>query len=479
MQKVMPYGQKFFGKNLNLTINKMENYQNILSAQKVFYNSQLTKNVKFRISQLNKLYTIVQTNEAQILEALYNDFKKPAFEGYATEIGLVLNEIKYHIKNLKKWSSPTRKRGNLLDFYSSAKIISEPYGQVLIIAPWNYPFQLAFTPLVGAISAGNTAIIKPSEIAPSTSKIIFKILNGAFPENYIYCAEGGQIVAEELLTLKFNFIFFTGSEQVGRNVMKAAASNLIPVCLELGGKSPCIIDKTANIDLSCKRIVWGKFLNAGQTCVAPDYILVDKHISGEVKKGLKKYIQEFYGTAPHNSKDFARIINEKHFRRISELITPEKIYCGGEVNEKERYIAPTILENIDFNHKIMQEEIFGPVLPIIEYSDPKEFIEILKNGNAPLSLYVFSKNEKFINKMLSEIEAGNANINDTVMQFANKNIPFGGKGNSGIGAYHGKHSFDCFSHFKAVNIKTSLFDLPFRYPPYSSSKYNLIHKLLK
>lgn len=457
----------------------MEKLQNIISDQRAFFNTQLTKNIEFRKEQLTKLYNIVSSNEKQILDALYSDFKKSTFEGYATEIGLVLSEIKYHIKNLKKWHSPVRKKGNLLDFYSSATLIAEPYGQVLIIAPWNYPFQLAITPLIGAISAGNTAIIKPSEIAPATFKIITKIISETFPENYIYCAEGGRAVAEELLRLKFNFIFFTGSENVGRKVMQAAALNLCPICLELGGKSPCIIDKTANIDLSCKRIVWGKFLNAGQTCVAPDYILVDKHISNEVKICLKKYIQVFYGSNPYNSKDFARIINDNHYQRIKSLINPEKVYFGGELNENERYIAPTILENIDFKDKIMQEEIFGPVLPIIEYSDPEEFIEILKNGNVPLSLYVFSKNKGFINKMLSEIEAGNVNVNDTVMQFANKNIPFGGKGNSGMGSYHGKQSFDCFSHFKAVNKKTILFDLPFRYPPYSLNKYNLIHKLLK
>ncbi len=457
----------------------MKNIQQILSSQREFYNSQCTKDPSFRKEQLKKLYDIVKLHEKDILDALAKDFGKPQFEGYATEVGFVLSEIRFHLKNVIKWSAPRGRRGNLLDFFSTAKIYSEPMGQVLIIAPWNYPFQLLMSPLIGAISAGNTAIVKPSELAPSTSSIIFSLISENFDKDYIYCFEGGKEETNELLKLNFDFIFFTGSEKVGRIVMQAAANNLCPVCLELGGKSPCIIDKTAPIDLTCKRIAWGKFLNAGQTCVAPDYILVHRDISAAIKYGIKKYIKEFYGKDPSDSKDFARIINLHHFNRISNLLDEKKIFYGGNTNESDLYISPTILENITFSDRIMQEEIFGPVLPIIEFTEPEEIIENVKKFAKPLSFYVFSKSKSFQKKMIQEIEAGNANINDTVMQFANKNLPFGGKGNSGTGSYHGRQSFETFSHLKSVNHKSFLIDLPIRYPPYSSIKLNLIRKLLK
>jgi aldehyde dehydrogenase (NAD+) len=457
----------------------MNNFQNVLLKQKHFYETQVTKDIKFRKKQLRKLYSIIKMNEAEILNSLYSDFHKPAFEGYATEVGLTLNEIRQHIGKIKNWASSKRAGGNILDFIASARIYPEPRGQVLIISPWNYPFQLLMTPLAGAISAGNTIIVKPSENAPATSALIKKMISENFNEEYIYCVEGGQAETTELLKQKFDFIFFTGSEKVGQIVMKAAAENLCPLCLELGGKSPCIIDKTAAIDLTSKRIVWGKFINAGQTCVAPDYILVHKDVSSELKKGLAKYIKLFYGEDPQKSSDFARIINLNHFKRISDFIDPEKVYYGGKTDEKELYISPTVLENISISDKIMQEEIFGPVLPVIEYSETSEIREIIKCHPKPLSFYVFSKDKAFRKKMINEIEAGNGNLNDTVMQFANKNIPFGGKGKSGTGAYHGKYSFDCFSHFKAVNRKSLLIDLPFRYPPYNATKLRLIKWLLK
>jgi aldehyde dehydrogenase (NAD+) len=329
----------------------MNRFETIFSDQKQFYNTHITRDVAFRKSQLKKLYTLIQTNETEILEALHQDFCKPYFEGYGTEVGLVLSEIRYLLRNLKKLASPRRASGNVLDFISTAKIYPEPIGQVLIISPWNYPFQLIMTPLAGAVSAGNTVILKPSEIAPATSAIVHRLISENFPPEYISCIEGGKQESEDLLKLKFDFIFFTGSEKVGRVVMVAAAKNLSRVCLELGGKCPCIVDKTAIIDIACRRIVWGKFLNAGQTCVAPDYILVQRDIAPAVKAGLKKYIIQFYGEDQQQSKDFPRIINLVHFQRISGLIEPGKIYFGGQRVEKELYISPTILENVTMDDK--------------------------------------------------------------------------------------------------------------------------------
>jgi acyl-CoA reductase-like NAD-dependent aldehyde dehydrogenase len=457
----------------------MNPFESVFIKQKQFYNTQATKDIAFRKSQLKKLYSLVQSNEIEILQALQKDFSKSYFEGYGTEVGLVLSEIRNQIKNLAKWAAPRKSSGNLLDFYSSAKIYPEPLGQVLIIAPWNYPFLLVFSPLAGAISAGNTIILKPSEITPATSTLIHKLISQNFPEEYICCIEGAKEETENLLKLKFDFIFFTGSETVGKIVLEAAAKNLTRVCLELGGKSPCIIDNTAPVDITCKRIVWGKFVNAGQTCIAPDYLLVHKEAAEAIKEGLKKYILQFYGNEPAKSKDFPRIINLSHFRRIAKLIDPEKVFWGGQNDEKELYISPTILHNISLNDKVMQEEIFGPVLAIIEYSESAEITNIINQGPKPLSFYLFSRDRTFRNKMLREIEAGNGNLNDTVMQFANKNLPFGGKGASGMGSYHGKYSFECFSHLKAINKKSFLFDLPFRYPPYTGWKFGIIKRLLR
>lgn len=457
----------------------MIQYESVLNKQRNFYSTQVTKSVSYRKGLLTKLYNLVKESESDILKALYEDFRKPEFEGYATEIGLVLNEIRVQKNNLKKYSRPRRVNGNILDFLSTGKIYPEPRGQVLIIAPWNYPFQLIMAPLAGAISAGNTVIIKPSELSPATSATIYRMISNNFPEEMICCVEGGKEETEKLLKLKFDYIFFTGSEKVGRIVMEAAAKNLCPVCLELGGKSPCIIDNTIPIDLSSRRIAWGKYLNAGQTCIAPDYLIVHKEVSNAIKNGIKENIIRFYGENPQKSKDYARIINLDHFKRIKSLIDPHKIFYGGITDEKELYISPTILENISPEDNVMKEEIFGPVLPVIEFSTSDEIIQIISKFPKPLSFYIFSKDPSLRKKLLKEIEAGNGNINDTVMQFANKNLPFGGNGNSGNGSYHGRYSFDCFSHFKAVNNKTIFFDIPFRYPPYDKTKLRFIKWFLK
>jgi len=457
----------------------MITFQQVFEKQQLFYRTHITKDISFREIQLKKLYSLVKTHENEIFQALNKDFQKSLFEGYATEVGLVLNEIRYHIRNLKRWASPRNAGGNLIDFWSTAKIYPEPFGQVLIIAPWNYPFMLTMSPLVGAISAGNTAIIKPSENSPATSAIIQKLISENFPLEYISCITGGPDEANALLRLKFDFIFFTGSAKVGRLVMEAASRNPSRICLELGGKNPCIIDKTAPVDLTCRRIAWGKFLNAGQTCVAPDYLLVHKDIAPAIKEGLKKAIIQFYGENPEQGEDFPRIINSAHYSRLIKMIDKEKLYYGGETDEQKLYISPTILENISITDPIMQEEVFGPILPIIEYSEQEEITALVNLMEKPLSFYLFSRDKAFQKKIIHELEAGNGNINDTVMQFANKNLPFGGKGESGMGSFHGRYSFECFSHMKSVNKKSFLFDLPVRYPPYVSWKLSVLRKLLR
>jgi aldehyde dehydrogenase (NAD+) len=457
----------------------MNKFDQFHTAQKQFYKTKATKDIAFRKNQLIKLFDLIRANESEILSALYNDFRKSDFETYGTEVGLVLSEIRFQISNLKKHTSPKPVSANILDFLSFSRIYPEPLGQVLIIAPWNYPFQLIISPLAGAIAAGNTVFLKPSELSPHTSKLITRLISENFPPEFICCIEGDKHVSEELLKLKFDLIFFTGSSKTGQIVMEAAAKSLSRICLELGGKNPCIIDKTADLELSCKRIVWGKFLNAGQTCVAPDYILVNRSISQTVKEKLKKYITVFYGDDIKGNKDFPRIINNHHFQRIKRLIDSEKVFFGGETEAETLFISPTILHNVVFSDPVMQEEVFGPVLPLVEYEDIEEIIEQINNGPTPLSFYLFARNKKLTRKLVSEIEAGNVNINDTVMQFSNKSIPFGGKRESGMGSHHGKYSFECFSHRKAVNYKSLLIDPSFRYPPYNKLKYNVIKMFLK
>jgi aldehyde dehydrogenase (NAD+) len=456
----------------------MDIITNTISAQKAFFRTRVTKDINFRKAQLRLLYNAVRSYEDEIYSALYKDFGKSEFESYSTETGLVLSEIRYQISHLNRWSRPKKLSGTLLDFPSSSKIYHEPYGQVLIIAPWNYPFQLAMTPLAGAISAGNTAIIKPSELSPSVSAVIAKIIKETFSEEYIACVEGGISESQDLLSQKNDFIFFTGSSDVAKIVMNAAAKNLTPFTLELGGKNPCIIDDSVPLNLVAKRITWGKFINAGQTCVAPDFLIANKKIAGELKEQIKNAIIEFYGSDPEISSDFQRIINLAHFKRINAMIDTDKVFFGGQTNEAERYIAPTIMHNISYEDKVMQEEIFGPILPVIEYNELDEAISILNKYPDPLSLYLFSKNKLTKKRIVNEVRAGNMNINDTVMQFINKKLPFGGIGNSGIGKYHGKFTYECFSHLKSVNQKSLLIDVPFRYPPYNSLKLNIIKKFL-
>lgn len=452
----------------------------ILDKQKDFFFRNETRSIEFRISQLKKLKEIIKINEKAVLEALNRDLRKSNFEGYATEIGLVYEEINYAIKNLKKWMKKERVKGSLVNYPSKNYIYKEPYGVVLIIGPFNYPFQLIMSPLVGAIAAGNCSILKPSEHSIETSKVIESIINDNFSSEYIKVIEpsGGKEVVSSLLDLKLDYIFFTGSVRVGKIVMEKVSKNLIPVTLELGGKSPCIVDKDANIKMSAKRIVWGKFLNAGQTCIAPDYLLVHKEVKEELLKAVINEIKSQFGENNRESLYYPRIISEREVDRLSSYIKDGDIYYGGEVIREEKYISPTILTNINAEGKINEEEIFGPILPVYEFSEIDEVLRNIKNKEKPLALYYFSENKYSIEKVLKESTSGGVTINDTIIHVVSNNLPFGGVGNSGIGGYHGKFSFDTFTHNKSVVKRGTFIEFPFRFPPYKD-RFKLIKRVMK
>jgi len=450
--------------------------RDILLQQRQFFNTGKTKNVSFRIEQLNILKQAVLDNTDAILDALKADLHKPTFESYATEIGAI-KEIDYAIKNIKSWTKSKKVATPLDQFPSSARIYPEPLGVVLIIGPWNYPFQLMISPLVGAIAAGNCAIVKPSELAQHTSSIVAEILQKNFDPAYISVVEGGVEISQQLLKEKFDHILFTGGTSVGKIIMEAAAKHLTPVTLELGGKSPCIVDADVHIEHAAKRITWGKFINAGQTCIAPDYLLVDRNIKKDLLEGIKKCIAEFYGDEPEKSQDYARIVNQRHFDRLTKLLKDGETIIGGKTNPEDRYIAPTVIDNVSLDSPIMQEEIFGPILPVIEYTDLSEAIASVNDRPKPLALYFFSKNKNHQQRVLRETSSGGVCINDTVMQVGVPGLPFGGVGPSGMGSYHGKASFDTFSHQKSVLSKSFLFEPQWRYAPYEG-KLNLLKKLI-
>jgi aldehyde dehydrogenase (NAD+) len=435
-------------------------------------------NITFRKEALTKLLNALIIHESEIIEALYFDFKKPAFEAVLTETSYVISELKETIKNLKSWSKPKRVFPSLLNFPSKDYIYKEPYGKVLIIAPWNYPFQLALCPLISAFAAGNQVVVKPSELTPKTSEIIEKIISKVFDSNDVKVIEGGIEVSQQLLSERWDYIFFTGSVAVGKIVAKAAAENLTPVTLELGGKNPCIIDETANLKLAAKRIVWGKFMNAGQTCIAPDYILIQKDMKSHFVTYLKEEITKAYGENPSVSPDFARIINVKNWQRLVKMIDPKKVIFGGQTDSNDCYIAPTLIEETSLESELMKDEIFGPILPILTYENENEMDAIIAKYEKPLALYIFTENRVFSKKMIQNYSFGGGCVNDTMVHFSNKRLPFGGVGHSGIGAYHGILSFDTFSHKKSILKKSNLLDLPMRYAPYKD-KLSTIKKLLK
>jgi aldehyde dehydrogenase (NAD+) len=434
--------------------------------------------IKSRKESLKKLLHVITQHEQAIILALYDDFKKPAFEAVLTETNYVISDLKETIKNIDSWAKPKKVMASFLNFPSSDYIYSEPFGNVLILSPWNYPFQLALCPLIAAVAAGNKVTLKPSELTPNTSNIIAKIISETFAVKDVVVITGDATVAANLLSKRWDYIFFTGSVAVGKIVAKAAAENLTPVTLELGGKSPCIVDETANLELSAKRIVWGKIINAGQTCVAPDYILVHHKIKAIFVKLLIEEIEKALGTNPEESPDFARIINLKNWQRQLSLLENQKILFGGQSNRDSLYLAPTLLDEPKMDSLVMTEEIFGPILPILSYESKADIDKIISSFEKPLSLYLFSQNKLFIDEVLQKYSFGGGCINDTVIHLANNRLPFGGVGNSGMGAYHGKLSFDIFSHKKAIVKRGTWLDLPLRYAPYKDKLKN-IQKVLK
>ncbi len=441
----------------------------IKTLQESFFDNQNTLNIKKRISHLKKLKRVLKEKSENIFDALYKDLKKSDFEAFTSETMLVNKELKIMINNLKKWSKPKRISSSLINFPSKDYIIPEPYGNILMISPWNYPFQLSLTPLIGAVAAGNTVVLKPSESSPNTSRIIDEIICAVFPEEWVKVIEGGPNTAKNLLKEKWDYIFYTGSTRVGKYVAKAAAENLTPTTLELGGKSPCIIDSSVPIKKTAKRIVWGKFINCGQTCIAPDYILVEKKIKKNLINRIIQEIEIAFSKKIQNSKDYGRIIHQNHLEKLVKSLKNQKIIYGGINNKKDLYLSPTIVDEPDLKSELMLEEIFGPILPIISYEKNEKIFRIIKNLEKPLAFYVFSKNKSFINLMLNKFSFGGGVVNDTLIQFANINLPFGGIGASGMGAYHGEHSFNLFSHLKPIVKRSFLFDLPQRFAPYPKS----------
>ncbi|NIF04959.1 aldehyde dehydrogenase [Chryseobacterium sp. Tr-659] len=450
--------------------------ERILQSQRDFFATQQTKSIAFRKMYLEKLRNLIISNENMLYEAIHKDFGKSKFDTFTTELSFILNDIDYYLKNIKSLAKPKKVSTNLANQLGSSKIYADPLGCILVIGAWNYPYQLSLSPIIAAMAAGNCCILKPSEIAENTMKAMSKIINENFPPEYLYVYEGGIDETTALLQLKFDKIFFTGSTKVGKIVYKAAAEHLTPVVLELGGKSPAIVTKDANLETAAKRIVWGKFLNAGQTCVAPDYLLVEESVQEQFLETLRKYIKDFkYETG---SEQYTRIINQRNFQRLIRLIDQEKVYSGGDFNEEKLYIEPTVLNNVDWNDEIMQEEIFGPLLPVISFKNYNIALNAILELEKPLAAYLFTNNSEEKEAFTRKLSFGGGCINDTVMHLSNDHLPFGGVGNSGIGNYHGKYGFEAFSHPKAILEKMTWGEPDIKYPPYSEKKLSWIRKLL-
>ncbi len=448
----------------------------LLQAQRKFFATGKTRDRAFRIQQLQCLERAIVANQEKIVAAVQSDLGRAAFEAYF-EIA-TLSEVKLALKQLKKWMKPRRVTTSVDVFPASAWVRPEPLGVALIIGPWNYPFQLMMSPLVGAIAAGNCAILKPSEYAPEMSKVVTELVRSTFDSDYIAVVEGDAQTSQELLAQKFDHIFFTGGTEIGRIVMQAAAKHLTPVTLELGGKSPCFVDASVRLDYAAKRIAWGKFINAGQTCIAPDYILVDAEIKDEFVVQLKKAILELYGENPAISPDYARIVNQRQLDRLKGLLSSGNIVAGGEVNDADRYLAPTVLDNVSWNDGVMESEIFGPILPILTYENLDNAIALVNQRPKPLALYIFSKSDNVQTTIVNTISSGGVCINDTVLQVSVGNLPFGGVGDSGTGSYHGKASFDTFSHDRSFLKRSILFDLDWRYAPYTDDRLKFLKKIV-
>ena len=455
-----------------------EKVQKVVSDQRRFFETGKTKEISFRREQLKTFLSLTKDFETKILDALYADLRKPQFEGFMSEVGLIYAETRFALRHLKSWAKPRPVMGSWFTLLSRNWIYSEPRGVALIVGPWNYPLQLVVTPLIGAMAAGNCVVIKPSEYAPATASILREIIQKGFDPEYLNVVEGDAAVGDALVHQPFDYIFYTGGSNAATAIMKAASERLTPITLELGGKSPAIVDQEVDLKLAAKRIVWGKFWNAGQTCIAPDYVLVQKMRKTELIDQMKKYLQTFYGEDPIKSPDYARIINERHFNRLVNLMKDGKKIVGGDVREEDLYISPTIIDGVTLSSPLMGEEIFGPLLPIIEFQSLDEAIDIVQKHPKPLSLYFFSNNKKHQEKILREISFGGGCINDTLLQFTNPRLPFGGVGGSGMGQAHGKYSYDTFSHFKSIVKSSPLSDLLPKYPPYGN-KINWMKRIMR
>lgn len=450
----------------------------LFDASESYFKSQATKPLAFRKQKLKALKKNIKLHEKALYQALKEDLGKHSVEAFATEIGYILNSINHYRKDLKKWARKRAVETPFFLFPAKSFLMKEPLGTVLIIGPFNYPFQLVMEPLIGAIAAGNTAIVKPSELTPNVSKVIQSIIEATFEETHVSVIQGGKDTIQSLLALPFDHIFFTGSTKVGQIVYEAASKHLTPVTLELGGKSPTIIDKTANLKVASERICFGKFLNLGQTCVAPDYVLIDESIKDDFIDAMRTTLKEFYGTNPQKSHDLGRIVNDQHFHRLSTLLETHKdqIVIGGAKDQSSRFIEPTILDNIHPSDDIMQEEIFGPLLPIVTYQSFDTALSWLQSRPKPLALYVFTEDENFSTLVLDTLSFGSGAVNDTLLQLANPKLPFGGVGASGIGRYHGKYTFDTFTHEKPYIFKTTKLETGILFPPYKG-KLNMIKQL--
>jgi aldehyde dehydrogenase (NAD+) len=437
--------------------------EGLVNDQRTYFNSGLTRDVSFRLEQLRKLKQAILTQEQDIIKALHRDLNKSDQEAYTTEILPILIELNHAIKQLKAWAKTRRVRTPITHFGASSRIYPEPYGVTLIIAPWNYPFSLVLWPLIGAMAAGNCAVLKPSEYAPNVSKALAKLIESTFSKDFITVVEGGVEVNKELLKQRLDYIFFTGGSEIGKIVMEAAAKHLTPVTLELGGKSPCIVHEDANVQLAAKRIVWGKLLNAGQTCVAPDYLVVHRNVKAKLIDYMKQYITEMHDWSKQKSESSARMINTKHFHRVCSYLQDGRILKGGSYDEASLYIEPTLIDQVSWTDSLMQDEIFGPILPIIEYENLSEILKKMGEKPKPLALYLFSESKNIQNQVIEKISFGGGCVNDTLMHLTSPYLPFGGVGNSGMGSYHGKASFDLFSHHKSILKQTTRFDLALRY----------------
>jgi aldehyde dehydrogenase (NAD+) len=455
-----------------------EEIRSIIDSQRRFFNTGKTLEVNYRIEILKKLRSLIILHEQDIIDALWKDFHKPEFEVIATETRFVIKEFNLAIRNLKQWVKRDRVYTPVVHFISHSYVIPQPYGQVLVLSPWNFPFQLAFMPLVGALAAGNCVILKVSNQVPATASVIENLLS-KMPVELVALIKGDHTTNDYLLDQKFDYIFFTGSPRIGRYIMQKAAQNLTPVSLELGGKNPCVVAADARLDFAAKRIAWGKLINCGQTCVSPDYVLIDRRIKDQFLSLISEEIRKFYNNDPEKSNDFARIISPDNVRRLSELMKNGNIVMGGEYDAASGYVSPTIIKDVRPGDPIMQEEIFGPLLPVIDFENFEEVYSIIEQNPKPLATYIFSRDKKLIREFLKRTRSGNVSVNETVMQIASPYLPYGGVGSSGIGRYHGKKSFETFSNHRSVLVKSNILDIWLRYPPYSKFKTSIISFLMR